>query len=658
MRSVLPRRSFPAILFVASGSVYAWLVPLAPGYGDAAEVGAAAQGLGVPHPTGFPLDVLLLRLGAYLPLGSISFRQNLVVGLISALCLATLAELSRRVARRLGADAASAAVGGVLSAVALGSWATFLGTGLSVEVYSTALALVLLAGLESSRTRPRLAVLAALIGLSLAAHVSARVGLAPLGLIVLLGRGRRRLGSRFLVAALMIVVLGALVVYLPLAASANPPLAWGDPQTLGRLWGHLSAERIRSAYHGAMWSVDGAALGRLLAQLAELGLFAIPAVIGLRALLRSRRGAGLLLSSVFALDLAYASFSNPMGIVDRQVGHLAGACLCFAAGLGVAELLGRLAPERVARKVGLVFVALLAVLAVLAAPQTLAQDGNAESELLGSGGSLVQLPPRAVFVCHSDDACAGAFFARYAEGSRPDLSVVAAQHLWEPVERRRLGAGFREFGDLAGVRPSSGSDRAELAARVLASLAAATTRPVFFEAAPDGAPANAFVACEIAPFLCRAGGPRVAFPPERALSSLDRMLAARLGRQSPVQPLARGAYARAAGSVGKGLLAAGAPMLASLAFERAVALDPTRAAGFTNLGVARASAGDMAGALQATAQALRLDPAHSLAWLNRARFQAASGQMEAARESLRAAERAGVWDRRFDVLASELARAQ
>lgn len=426
MRSVLPRRSFPAILFVASGSVYAWLVPLAPGYGDAAEVGAAAQGLGVPHPTGFPLDVLLLRLGAYLPLGSISFRQNLVVGLISALCLATLAELSRRVARRLGADAASAAVGGVLSAVALGSWATFLGTGLSVEVYSTALALVLLAGLESSRTRPRLAVLAALIGLSLAAHVSARVGLAPLGLIVLLGRGRRRLGSRFLVAALMIVVLGALVVYLPLAASANPPLAWGDPQTLGRLWGHLSAERIRSAYHGAMWSVDGAALGRLLAQLAELGLFAIPAVIGLRALLRSRRGAGLLLSSVFALDLAYASFSNPMGIVDRQVGHLAGACLCFAAGLGVAELLGRLAPERVARKVGLVFVALLAGLAVLAAPQTLAQDGNAESELLGSGGSLVQLPPRAVFVCHSDDACAGAFFARYAEGSRPDLSVVAA----------------------------------------------------------------------------------------------------------------------------------------------------------------------------------------------------------------------------------------
>jgi len=178
VRSESSRSSLSTLVFAAAAGVYAWLLPLAPGYGDAAELGAAAQTLGVPHPTGFPLDVLLLRLAAFFPLGTISFRQNLLVACVSALCLALLAELVRTLGRRLGADAASARVGAVLGAVALGSWATFLGTGLSVEVYSTALALVLFGALEASRPRPRVAVLGALVGLSLAAHVSARIGLA------------------------------------------------------------------------------------------------------------------------------------------------------------------------------------------------------------------------------------------------------------------------------------------------------------------------------------------------------------------------------------------------------------------------------------------------------------------------------------------------
>ncbi|NOY93156.1 MAG: DUF2723 domain-containing protein, partial [Deltaproteobacteria bacterium] len=582
-----PTRSFPAAVFVAAGCVYAWLVPLAPGFGDAAELGAAAQLLGVPHPTGFPLDVLLLRLGAYLPLGAISFRQNLLVALISASCVALLAELTRRVSRRLGADVASARVGGVLAAVALGSWATFLGTGLSVEVYSTALALVLLGALELSRARPRVVVIGALVGLSLAAHVSARVGLAPLLLVALLGRGTRRLGPRCGLTVGVTLGLGALIVYLPLASLANPALDWGDPETLGRLWGHLDAERIRTAYAGAMLGVDGAAMGRFLAQLAELGLFLIPASVGWLGLLRVRRRAALLLAGVFVLDLAYACFINPMGIADRQVGHLAGACLCLAAGLGVAALLARLAARPSSRRLGLALATSLAVLAVLAAPAGLAQDGSAESELLGSGSSLMDLPPRAVFVCHSDDVCAGALFARYAEWSRPDLSVVVAQHLWEPAERRRLGSRFPRIVALGQRRPMTGSARGQLAAQVEAWLSRSSA-PVFFEAAPEGAPSAMFVASRVPPFLCRADGPYVAFPPERALSALDVMLAARLGSVSPTQHLARGAYARAAGRLGKGLLAAQASELSVRAFERAVALDPGRAAGFTNLGVARA----------------------------------------------------------------------
>lgn len=58
-----------------------YLPTLAPGllYGDSAELQTLAQTLGLTHPTGYPVYVLIARLFvALVPLGSIAYRVNLL----------------------------------------------------------------------------------------------------------------------------------------------------------------------------------------------------------------------------------------------------------------------------------------------------------------------------------------------------------------------------------------------------------------------------------------------------------------------------------------------------------------------------------------------------------------------------------------------------
>jgi hypothetical protein len=72
---------------------------VAPGLvgGDAGELAAAAWGLGIGHPTGYPLWTLLANLFGALPLGTYAFRLALLSWVSWALAIALLGDaLSRR----------------------------------------------------------------------------------------------------------------------------------------------------------------------------------------------------------------------------------------------------------------------------------------------------------------------------------------------------------------------------------------------------------------------------------------------------------------------------------------------------------------------------------------------------------------------------------
>ena len=87
--------------------------------GDSGELVAAVHTLGVPHPSGYPLYVLLGKLWTLIvPVGSIAFRMSL----FSAACAAIGVALLHRLAREIGLGSAASVTAALLLAVSPSFW--------------------------------------------------------------------------------------------------------------------------------------------------------------------------------------------------------------------------------------------------------------------------------------------------------------------------------------------------------------------------------------------------------------------------------------------------------------------------------------------------------------------------------------------------------
>ena len=114
--------------------------------GDSGELVAAVHTLGIPHPSGYPLYVLLGKLWTLLvPAGSIAFRMSL----FSAACAALAVALLHRLGRRLGLGAVASATGALLLAASPSFWCEA-----NVQrVYALNAVFVVLAATEAVRWR-------------------------------------------------------------------------------------------------------------------------------------------------------------------------------------------------------------------------------------------------------------------------------------------------------------------------------------------------------------------------------------------------------------------------------------------------------------------------------------------------------------------------
>ncbi len=676
-----------------------------PGFRDSAELGAAAQSLGVAHPTGFPWDMLILRVGGFLPIGSVAFRQNLVTLILSSAALCTLVGVIARlrdsadreavadrnavtdqnaVPGRGGDSAGSLAivVGSVIGVATLFGWSTFRQSAFHVEVYAGALLLVGFGALESLRHQPRPGMLSLLFGLSLGAHVVARLALAPL---LLCAMWPRRSVRMFAVCAAGTAVGALTLTYIPLASAADPPLDWGDPDSWGRFFDHVFASRIRAAYAGQMGQFNQDSASTMMMQLSELWL-TVPLwlVSGAWLMTRAPRRMGMV-AGLAAFDIAYALFINPMGVEDRQVGHLAGSALAVLAGLGGALCVDavRAGATQSARVGGSVLAVVCAGAIAWEAGRQISRresgDHSAAVELLGLGGPLVRMPARGVVVCRSDDVCAGALFARYGLGIRPDVDVVPVQHLWEPHVRRVLNPEVFEqhpaFRNASGKRPASGPERAALVADASRALVAYRERPVRWETDEGLSPdvGQLLGAALPAPFLAVDGlagnvdGPagnteernsRVrGLEPRDPMAELEMFAAASgVSGRCPGEGFGDcAAWSRAFGRVGRGhvlrsrrhataknIAAAQSAAYATRAFRAAVRTAPSRATAWSNLGAALASAGDLDGAVVASVEALARDDRRAIAWVNLVTYLRAAGRVDESKAAIEEARRVGL----------------
>jgi hypothetical protein len=308
--------------------------------GDSGEIGGAGFDLGVAHPTGFPLVLLLLRAAALIPLGSIAFRENLLVASVGAAVVSGLAACAWRLCVAIDVrQRFSCFVAASVAAWGLLSFQTFLNATLGVEVYAFALALLCAAALcVLSPSRATRDGCFGLCGIALGSHVTAPLSMVPLLLASCAQITPGKLSARLAKRACLILPGALSIVYLPLAARRNSAFDWGDPRNLGALYRHLSAARIREAYVDDMFRSTGESALALFAQLTESRLLCALAIVGILWLWRMQRTAALSLLGIFCLDLGYALWINPMGIPDRQVGHASAGLIALCGGLGAAAL--------------------------------------------------------------------------------------------------------------------------------------------------------------------------------------------------------------------------------------------------------------------------------------------------------------------------------
>jgi hypothetical protein len=413
---------------------------------DSGDLLAASVTLGIPHPTGYPLYVLLGRVASLVPLGNTAFRINLVSALAGAAGVLFLARLVLETAGP-GAGALLGALGaGLLYAFSRGAWSQ----SVLAEVYTLNVALlgaILWALVRAERTSSLKPLLLAayLFGVGLSNHLLILAALPAIAVVLIRRATTRSIGPAVLVLLLFLALWGAsLDAYLPIRAGQGPEFSWGVPSTPQRLWWVLSGAQYRgNFFHRSFgqavahvipgrWGLD---FGWGLVFLAiGLGSAAVVAVASRRGHRREPAETPVADSSHVLLPLA-AALAGALALlsvysIEDDVGYWmpVGYLACALAGAGAAWLW-----DRARRPLVRVAIAASAVVGVALALSVHYREVDVSGDLtpyLFAHRNLEAVEPNALIVSQYDGRTFSLWFYQATDfkASRPDL-VVAYKYL-------------------------------------------------------------------------------------------------------------------------------------------------------------------------------------------------------------------------------------
>ncbi len=216
--------------------------------GDSGDLLTAVAVLGIPHPSGYPLYVLLAKLWS---LAFLFLPLPWSVSLFSAACAAGASALLYRAARESGVGAPASAGAAWILAFSPSFWAE----ANIQRVYALNalfLALALLLALRWHRERcDRDLILAAFVcGLGASNHLEMGVSGLAIGVFVLASEPAIVRRWRVVAGCVLAGVVGLLpYLYLPLRARAHPLLDWGHPVTPSSFVSVV----LRSDFWGRAW---------------------------------------------------------------------------------------------------------------------------------------------------------------------------------------------------------------------------------------------------------------------------------------------------------------------------------------------------------------------------------------------------------------------
>jgi hypothetical protein len=415
--------------------------------GDAGELTAAALTLGIPHPPGYPVFVLIGHLFGWLPLEPAAFRINVMAAVFGA----GAASMAYLALLELGLEPVVSAGAALTVAFSTTVWQSSVsGEFRSLQLFWLASWTALTFRWFRQPGRTLGVGMAAWAGIGLLIHYTDVVPcLATLVAILATERWVRpplwHMGLAFLAGLLP-------VLYLPLRARQSPALNWGEAGTLeGLAW-----DLLRRGYGGPTQMAAGTSgdLGIslmlkqwLLACLNDatvVGLVLVLVGLGL-AWRRWPRQATWTLFCMLVLGPIFIVVEHPLpesdfwSVLGRQLlGFWVGFAVFLAAGL---QRFIEAVPR--GRMVALLVPLLPLVFNYPAC--NLSRETVADRygrDMLGV------LAPQAVLLASSDPACSTTIYLQAVEGVRPDVMLVDDNLLWSPWYRHQLTT--RHAPELAG----------------------------------------------------------------------------------------------------------------------------------------------------------------------------------------------------------------
>lgn len=236
----MKERWVPAGIFVLGMILYIVTLPPTILPGDSSELIAASQTLSVGHPPGYPLYLLIGKMfSSLVGLGSIAYRYNL----LSAVVASATAALLYSLLRGLGVHRVLA----IGISLGLASQEAYWLQSTAAEVYplnAFFVALLLyVAVLGRKYGAGAFLLLGYLGGLAVSHHLTLLYAIlsAVLFLVMYLKIVPR---PKTLVIGAFLFLIGLTAwIYIPIRASLNPPLVWGDTDTLSGFVSHILAHR-------------------------------------------------------------------------------------------------------------------------------------------------------------------------------------------------------------------------------------------------------------------------------------------------------------------------------------------------------------------------------------------------------------------------------
>jgi hypothetical protein len=466
-------RAGAGCLAAAAIAAFAYGLTLSPsvGAGDSGELILAAHSLGIPHPPGYPVWLLLARAADLIPWGTVALRVNA----LSALLAAAAAGLFYLLAARCGLGRLGRAAGTMAFAGSTLVW----DSAVQAEVYALASVTFLLLALAALRARSRQtaglradAMFFFLAGVSPLVHQTLVFPALVLSGWVLLRRPSFGRGA----AAILWALAGCSIVFLlPVRSGAHPWLDWGQDRNLASLWDNL----LRRNYGGlrqndlrvGLIADELVAMGGLL--VASCGL-AAATLAGLGAVVSGRRRAVALPITIAALSIPAALIGFLAFTPDAE--HLAQigpflipvlAAMALWAGAGLDRGV-RLLPLRT--RAPLAAVAATALLVTVGLHFQVCDRGSFRLPDRYGRDLLSGLPHGATLVVEGDNETFLTAYLTRVEGFRTDVAIVS-----------RRGHVFGDPYGLAGVPHSRWP---EIQHRVDVERLATSRAPIYYATPP------------------------------------------------------------------------------------------------------------------------------------------------------------------------------